>query len=660
MKQRFKKIFLLSASLCIGSTASAKVYVHLGYIDEELSPALRDILANNPSTDVLAIEADKFDKPEIFQKPRSFYTQQEAGSAPYAESQQSIGLLRDGLDALANAPSNKEAYESLALKGIPIETGAQSTFQFIIFPAKAERKSSDLIVVIKPSEFGRQPQLLTRFLRIFFGMVRNLPQAANGMSVTSLGTAGSVQPNISVGSTSNVRGSLYAGVERIGGKESSQYVGVIKYFDPLLSAEIPLWQSLPTNGVASSAAKVQEQLSKSSEVESFGNTLWNTALKARIRLLNQFGFGSSMTLSYFGSETEKSLAQGLGLTNVNMEDFHVLSEASKIADKHRIVRVISDPHAIPDWFVDSIYRWAKRERYTRQDYVEGILWRLQGLPLESTPRRAKWNIADYSSGDLSSITYQTEALNGLLDPFYVELAAKLLDDAMERRAISIESLSKKITDKLSPDAQKRLAEAIAAQSAVLAASARRIKTLYEIGTSQDSLQSQILSFIDGLSEFNLAKYPEVERDILSIVDQLDPTRKSFITSQRKLPLFSEKVGAEGYDRNHMAIWVRASKWVSKSNKLQYVAPSLPRDDFSIVGSKGFEAISLSEIATRTGDKNLEAFARVADRAIYRSSMAEAMNTQSHNQLGHDMNRIPMTIFPPRTCVQLSSQAIQNN
>jgi hypothetical protein len=653
----FRQIVILCvANMLTAHQASARVLIHFGFIDEEIGAALPELIKANKNIPTLAVSIESNQTTLLFQKPMDHY-----GStslmipATGNVEQKSFNALVELLNSAENLKHRNEMAQQLGIPGVQVESAPSARYSIRTFNFESTSNAKDLVVAVKPPEFGRQPLLLAAHLTQILAAVEQLPQASDGILLSSLATGGAVQRNSLPASKFEVAGSLYFGIETQNGPDQSKNLrAVIRFFDPVLQSSLDLFQSSDFKSTMEAEAYLRQFLRDESRVLNLNNPAFGAfSLGQHIRRQQQKGFNFSLTLSYFGTEVEKSIARSLGLINVNMEDAHIMEAAARHTNAYRVVRVTTDPSHIPGDFIDEMYRWAKTEKYTVADYIEGILWGLKGSPLNDAPKRARWNIR-VAEKLANEIFYINPELGGPLDPFFVEMSVKFIEDAANGRLIDIESISDKIVDQLSESGLEALSALVNNQSIRISQLAGEIINIQRQSGSTEKLRPYILQLVQLAAELDIPKESQLYRELLSLSAAVGERRHNLLKVHAKLQILSQSDVPASNLGEAMDIWVRNSKWRIRTNKLNYVAPRLPENLIGASAATTIHSIRLSEFADQQARQATESFASsLADRALYRSAMTPAMVDASHGFFGVISNTEKFYPIEPRSCPQLS-------
>jgi hypothetical protein len=573
LMQGFLKIRLVFACAVatgiLAAEAHARVLIHFGFIDEEIGSALPELIKSNRETPVLAVSVEAKESKLLFQKPLEHFGHSSLVGATSGENERfSPASLLNLLNSEAYLQQRAIIYRSSVLPDVQTESGPSARYSIRAFNLDTPSKSGDLVIAVKPPEFGRQPNLLSAHIEQILTAAGALPQAANGIFISSLATGGAVMSGSLPASKFEIAGSLYFGVEVESLKGQKDALrAFVRYFDPVLQKSLVLHQSPAFASKAEAEAYLQNFLQNRSQVMGLSHPNFGIShLGEHIRRQRQDGFNISLTLSYFGTELEKSIARSFGIVNVNMEDFHVLQSAARHANAYRTVRVTTDPSQIPEAFVDEIYRWAKTEKYTLADYVEGILWGLNGSPLKTAPKRARWNIK-IDAAVAKEIFFVSPELGAPLDPFFVEMSVKFIEDAANGRLIDMESISDKVLSQLTPRGQQELASLVMLQSARLSDLAREIIRIHQQNHSVENLRMKIMQLVQSAAELDVPVGTPLHGELLSLPANVGERRMSLLKSHSKLQILSQSDRPASSLSDTMDIWVRNSKWRVRINKL---------------------------------------------------------------------------------------------
>jgi hypothetical protein len=652
--QRVIKTWIFWLSLVLARPASAAVFFHLGYIDEEINIALQQLIRQQPDIPITVITDTDRSSTSLFQKPLQFYVQHINPSNNLTNAASpSVVTLNQQLQSPQFQSERAKIYDSFLLEGTPVESGPKRSVRALEFNSGGKRQGKDLIVTLKSPEFGRQPGLIQPLLQQIIQLTQNLPEARDGIFMSSFGTSGAVSPGMAPGTAVPVDGSLFFGLKLEFNNAAKGFRAAVRFFDPKLERVVDFYLSQPFKLRSEAEANLSELLEQPERLYALTSPdLPGETLKSRVQQLTRDGKGISLTLSYFGAHREKEIARTLGLNNLNMEDFHVLEVASRVADAAKIRRVTTDPASIDRDTIDRLYRWSKTAKYTARDYIEGILWGLNGTPLNQIPERARWDLYPAGSWPVDKF-YISPKVGSPLDPFFLEMSVKFLSDAADGRLIGPDSISSKIVDVLSPDAKRELNGIIERHSTLIAGLAQQAIKNANQGSPQAVLRQSIKELVFLAAEVPVPRDSLLMREISKAPSLAGSTKYALMVEHARLQILSRSPTPMSEESAFLDIWVRASKWRNRANKLNYASPALANFDQQNTSIDTISLTNLSERALESGRTIAEDFAaRLADRALYRAAMTPVTEEVGPLVLRQFTDRSTFTPFQPRSCPQI--------
>jgi hypothetical protein len=180
--------------------------------------------------------------------------------------------------------------------------------------------------------------------------------------------------------------------------------------------------------------------------------------------------GTSLSTSFFAGPDVKEAAAKLGLSNVNMEDFHLISflnsPRGSIYRSATIERVIADPAVLPARANDAVREWYANARYPSAKYKDAILWGLSDSRIENPPESARWEVfSRLAPGESAKYVSQIDFKNnkGTLDPFYYDISRGFLRNALEGN-LHLDGFTAGLSKGLSSAAKKQLDSVMHAKS----------------------------------------------------------------------------------------------------------------------------------------------------------------------------------------------------
>lgn len=449
--------------------------VLVAFMDEEVSPVLRELLGRRRP--VLVVERGAISQvpPRIFEQPvESFpvrptvvasnglpqgYRPPRPGRArTLPERQQALAwqlrtLLEQPQAAGGDLPSdfvrklNERAFFAVTdgnavigrrEKLIRPDRGQPPALSVLAFePANSQGTP---VVLVRAPEMGMQPSLMRPYLRLIAKALTILLAEKDQVCLRAYGASGAIG-GTSPGDITAMAGSLFVGAERdlLGGVDTVRSIVALATADSLTYLHDKKVQ--PT-----SAADLKRAWEEAENQAKAYLTAPGPELKQQIDALrSSSGRQVSLTLSFFGGQEVKRAASALGLFSTNTEDYHLFRLARsmkwpklghwdypRLADV-TVQRVDVDPPDIPEAVVGAYGRWTARARLTAGDYRDLLGWGLAGCPLTVVPRVAWWRFAeDPVFQDPSALScFGRYAISGdirPLDPVAVEIAVDMLRD----------------------------------------------------------------------------------------------------------------------------------------------------------------------------------------------------------------------------------------
>lgn len=448
------------------------------FMDEEVSPVLRDLLARGRS--VLVVERGAITEvpSRIFEQPTgSFpvrpsvvattalptgYRPPKPGQATTLAAQQQA--LAWQLKTLLSAPQaagedlppdfvrklNDRSFFAvtdgetvIGRREKLIRTDRSQPPALSVFAFGAPDSRGTPVILVRAPEMGMQPSLMRPYLRLIAKAITILLGDGDQVCLRAFGASGAIG-GTKPGDITTMSGSLYVGAERdvLAGSDTVRSIVALCSADTLTYFHDEKIQ--PTSAADlkrawdEAEAKARDYLAKP-----------DPKLKQAVDALRSSGKQVSLTLSFFGGQEVKHAAALLGLFSTNTEDYHLfrLGRSMKwpklgqwayphLADL-TVQRVDVDPPKIPGPVVQAYARWTASARLAMQDYRQLLVWGLAGCPLgDAVPQAAWWRFAQDSvfQGQEARECFGRYAVSGdirPLDPTAVEIAVDMLRDLSE-------------------------------------------------------------------------------------------------------------------------------------------------------------------------------------------------------------------------------------
>ena len=438
--------------------------VYLGFMDEEVNDILRHLREKYPDRPVLVVERSKsVSAGGIFERPWEYY-----GGKPAAQTTTQlaevgdVGGLHGRLAQRMGEGLNKRELNAAWVAGQKAKTGARGSLDPTLWvgefaptaPPSGGVAAGPPVILVRAPELGLQPGLVGGYLRPILGGIQN---ELGPVRLHVFGAGGAVGKGITPGSRSRMAGSVFVGVRRVPG-EAGVYEGVValrskdgtlKEFYRARAASTPAQHGGDVVKADEMAKKQAELKARRAfqidptnlrEVDAQGRQIpGGRTLLEEVRAVQRAAKGGddtvSLTVSFFGGGRDKRAGQALGLSDVNMEDFHVLQVADELKIDPRLVtveRVNADPSVIDHRVVERVQEWAREARLSSSDYTDAIEWGLTGAILEQMPAKGHWTVFDKPVGnsrlqDLVVPNQQGQVVN----PYYTELAVDLVSEAAD-------------------------------------------------------------------------------------------------------------------------------------------------------------------------------------------------------------------------------------
>ena len=567
---------LLFIASCSSSPAAVDVYA--AFMNDEANEVIKAAIRTHREVIVIAVGDVKG---ELAGRPLNYY----ASDRPtILQTRSDLGgetveaRLAHGLGKRMNPVEFSSHIESLTAGGAAARTvlGGKANPVLSIIRFNPQARTRNPIVIITGIEMGRQPSLVQPYLDVVFSAIHDLSEASpkrGGMTLSVFATSGGVSERLNPGDLTSVRSSVFIGAEVIPHPTGPKtYDGVVALISENHVKSI-FKKNFSTREEAEKAAKEAFLQLKQKDISS-------TPLLS----------GTSLTASFFVGPELKEQGQKLGLINANMEDFHILSSASRAPFRDlQISRLITDPPSIPEALRKAVGNWAKTTRYTFRHYEDAIFWGLQGSSLESVPNTARWSAFDRLSGtDLTKYLphLMIDGKLSVLDPFLVEIASEFLNEAMNGQTLttlikgekSFEgAISYSITDGLSPEQISRLNELMEVRTKKIQTQARRIKDLANQNVQPADLRREIRKLIALHADLEIpTEHPllgELINNLESRIRLADSEsspdharvtslskKLEFLKLHQRIPLLraEEEPGAETHQ--HLEKWVVPFRW----------------------------------------------------------------------------------------------------
>ncbi len=508
---------LLSSLLTRAPSAAASTLVYMAFVPDEVGHVAEGLIKEQPGAQIYAITSD-YDGATLFGRPAANLLKGRPGYATVDQKD-----LKPGTPAADLAMSLK----SQGLNGLGIQ---------VLEVSSAKTPAQDAIVIIKAPLHGKYPETFSSFFENSLKALQSLPQASDkngGIVYASLGSAGGIREDRAPGTTRAVGASVFLGSESVfkGEDKPFKYRAVIRGAGPEGVTEFFKGQEFATRAEA-------EQ-----DVEARFDSAPPVSLKQWVQERLEKGSEASLTTSFFAGNNTKKIGASVGLTQVNMEDYHVLSVLSSNRDKVKeinIERMVADPASIPQELADRVQHWARTARFTEKHYLDAIQWGLEGTDLARLPATGRWDVfkalkpsqvAPYFPpvGGSSSMTH--------LNPFFVELSQRFLNHLASGYAFKDPAsvLPRTILDGLSKNARDELQE-------LLNEKTKRL---------QESADEVFRSFAGKAPDFR-----EKARSLLLQTRALDLPAEGALANELK----TSSIPLLGAGDGNFEIWVAPDRW----------------------------------------------------------------------------------------------------
>lgn len=443
--------------------------VFVGFMDEEVNDLLRVLRSRFPERPIIVLEreqASRLDVDWLFETPTSFYGDGEKPDLHVLETTDTAlpGTYEGDLARSIGKSLDKAKLDKLLMVGKTKTLDPKSEkINRRLLVARFDRDKNvgaNPVILLRCPEMGLQPALVQEYLTRILQTIK--ASVSGDVRLHMFGAGGAIGRHLKPGSKSRIVGSLFLGAE-LDTSDRTQffYRPAIKLIS--MKEEITFrrgGRSFPRFGFklgdkdgAAAARKKAEATAKRAFhkgaedlrlVSSDGKTL-DQAAKDLIASSGTKDGTISLTVSFFGSAEEKEAGRkigGVGLSDVNMEDYHVLlaAKAAKIKHDHiRLERVNADPSVIPHEVEDRVRAAAAKMRLKDADYVEALLWGLQGSDTSQAPDAASWarSVFDPTKPhDRDMLLPAERSANKrplMLNMFYGEIASDFITSLLEAR-----------------------------------------------------------------------------------------------------------------------------------------------------------------------------------------------------------------------------------
>lgn len=363
----------------------------------------------------------------------------------------------------------------------------------MIKPQSVNREALDYnnpIIVVRDPELGLQPNLARLYLDGIAKSIGDAGLSKSDLNVACLAAGGSANRNLRPGTRSEIRASYFVGAESFAHRGSDQIRPLIAFTSESSIAEAQkegtdprkiLWEGprfkreydKDGNDVTFSKADRVAQILFAAAVNGTDITQGEVAAELKNLLANQPNIKVEMlkdhlkyieqgtkdmkknyypkdpqqvsiSVSSIGGGDIKEAGNKLGVSDVNMEDHHVLLSIGNMKNvgAWEIERLNCDPFEIEKPVLKAFDEF-KKEDVSVEYYKQAILWGLKGTPKGDIPKNANWSLANkvlanesmlgkYKSADKIKKAYFYETTTKgnqerIVDPFFGEIAVDFLE-----------------------------------------------------------------------------------------------------------------------------------------------------------------------------------------------------------------------------------------
>lgn len=640
--------FLLAWVLCVAALpARAELEVFEGFMDEEVKFVLERLVRENPGRQVIVLERSRATEDMLFELPVAVY-----GQKPVRRivADDAVGDSFEARWSRTLAKELKTAEPALKASVVggqakPKTNVGSEKFELLTFNGKAPVSAKNPpIVLVRSPEMGLQPALVPVYQKAIVQSLQKLDEgkpANGGVNFSFFGTSGAVASHEQPGDLNRVTGSLYVGVDLVPGEEGRppRYRGVIKLIEASGNPPKTFFSSetFDDRGKAEEAAKKAFNRPGASDLKNTDRSARSDeTLGSAVRDVMQTHGGSvSLTVSFFGGDAEKATGRSLGLTNVNMEDYHVLASMPDILSSPGkgsvgVTRYNCDPPDIPPLVVSAMETWGEETKYTPDAYVDAILWGLKGSIAEQAPKSGKWTALDVlEEGMRGRFAYQLPNDGGILDPFYAEIASDFLSSILKGKAFGLEIFSLKAVEQLTKGQKEDLQKVLDAHSKVLAAEAAEVYKEFakEFGEGKLSGEAELRlrkMLGDLVAKTQFVEIPEGPlRDAIAR-GMGDRARADMLKNGRLRMLAAPEEGK-------MEVWVRSGKWKQNvSMTLEHLLREIDVQKLRKAGSPEERARLFRELVFGSPVSSLDG--ANADRALYKTGLVGGLPRASREHV----------------------------
>ena len=480
----------------------------LGFMDEEVADILENLItfAGTEGRPVIVIERGN---PAVL-KQRLF----ERSTLEYRVDPSQVSVIEIAMNAPASPELSPAVFKHLVSQldseqfrmrrwhraaYAAREVKVQDRLCMLTVTPKTVRNRQPYILVRSP-EMGLQPDLTRLYLRAIFKALSNSKYGE--LEISCFGAGGAAAAGLKPGTVDDVNGSFYVGVEaerdldeldkaeQEFARDPDATTGVLFYGVVKFAARTPVPATLLPWAIDKKGQRLDFGLFRTQKRYRYDQAVElatrafclmagatpgevaDTSLEALPgdlalkkpdlrRVVAEYDENSiNLTASFFIGGDVKAAARGIGIGEVNMEDYHVVRVLNSAATKYaglqitgaRVTRVHCDPPEITPSLKSQFSTWAKSAEYTREQFKAAVQWGIDGCRLDKLPSIANWTLAGVISSPGAAVyacRANCEFRGKVLDPFFSEIASDFLVTVRAKRAFPQTGMTGRVIDQLS-------------------------------------------------------------------------------------------------------------------------------------------------------------------------------------------------------------------
>lgn len=568
-----------------GGDAEADVFV--GFMDEEVAPILRGLPRHFSKRPVFVIEratGSYVRQGMLFEKPLGYYGLDQAQltllrtSSPPLNDPSIEGRLARAVGARL-PHQHLQTLLSTAV-GAKRKTTRISGGREVIDPdlliiriSRDDDRTASPVILVRSPEMGVQAALVQEYLR---GILAGIGTALEGMSfcIHSYGAGGTVARGWGIGSWNRILGSVFVGAHVVplqGHQAAVRLAGGNGRATPVAFFQGQPVAHRPGDVIDEETVRARVNADAQARFCASTPTLVSTAgltLGQEIQgVLGSYEAAQSrsamvsLTVSTFAGRSMKNAGRSTHarVGDVNMEDHHlfVASSAVVTTERVRVERVNTDPSRVRPWVEDLVRRAALETRLSEREYVDALMWGLQGCPLSAAPDAAQ--LAGFNPGARSYRRFlvavpRTNGTPIQHSMFYGELATDFLPEILARRALRQIEEYYGSTLTHHPAVQALVGAALKALAPGLAEAGSRARRSFQEGNVTQT-RTWLEELVSAIRYFDVSANsiaPETLRSGLEFVHPNGPFLP-LSSGGFRVPIFWDE------SRKAMKIWARAGR-----------------------------------------------------------------------------------------------------